>query len=157
MLLEPGFFGTRAALYLDIVSAIVLLLPVLLYLSIREAKKGRVKNHIVSQLAIFAATVVTVIIFEVGVRFEGGFTKFLASSSVSEGFFIAFLILHIITALITINLWSYQIISSVKAYKRGLFSEEVKLRHKQIGFWLSLAILFTVIQGIAIYYLLFIA
>ncbi len=156
MFFEPGFMGTRAPMYLDIVGVFFFLLPFLLFFSIRWAVKGEIKKHFVSQVIIFLLTLVFVVIFEAGMRLSGGFQEYMKASSVSYSFFIGFLIVHILVAIATFNLWSYQLITSVKAYRKGTLTGDVAKKHKKLARILVIGIVVTIAQGVGIYYFLFI-
>lgn len=156
MFFEPGFLGTRAPMYLDLVALYFMALPFLLFISIRFAVKGNIKAHLKSQLAIFIMTLVMIVVFEVGMRLAGGFKEYIKESSVPYSFFITFLIVHILVAIATVNLWSYQIISSVKSYKKGTLIGENAQRHKKIGKYLMIGITITLIQAGCIYYFMFV-
>jgi putative membrane protein len=156
MFFEPGFLGTRAPMYLDLVAVFFMLLPLLLFVSVRFAVKGEIKKHLNSQLTVFVMTLVMIVVFEVGMRMAGGFGEYMKESSISYNYFITFLIVHIIVALATVNLWSYQIISSVKAYKKGTLTGETAQRHKKIAKFLMLGIGVTLIQAASIYYFMFV-
>lgn len=156
MFFDPGFFGTRAPMYLDLVALYFVFLPVLLFVSIRFAIKGEVKKHLTSQLAVFIMTLVMIVVFEVGMRLAGGFKEYMKESPISYTYFITFLIVHIIVAIATVNLWSYQIISSVKAYKKGTLTGETAQRHKKIAKFLLVGITVTLIQAASIYYFMFV-
>lgn len=156
MFFEPGFLGTRAPMYLDIVALYFMLLPFLLFVSVRFAVKGEIKKHLNAQLAVFVMTLVMIVVFEVGMRMAGGFSEYMKESSVSYSYFITFLIVHIIVAIATVNLWSYQIISSVKAYKKGTLTGETAQRHRKIAKFLMLGIAVTLIQAGSIYYFMFV-
>ncbi len=155
MFFEPGFMGTRAPLYLDIVGVFFFLLPFMLFFSIRCAVKGEIKKHFISQVVIFVLTLVFVVVFETGMRLAGGFQEYMKSSPVSYSFFITFLIIHVLVAIATFNLWSYQLITSVKAYRKGTLTGEVAAKHKKLARILVLGIFITILQGIGIYYFLF--
>jgi putative membrane protein len=156
MFFEPGFLGTRAPMYLDLVAVFFMLLPLLLFVSVRFAVKGEIKKHLNSQLAVFVMTLVMIVVFEVGMRMAGGFGEYMKESSISYNYFITFLIVHIIVALATVNLWSYQIISSVKAYKKGILTGETAQRHRKIAKFLMLGIAVTLTQAASIYYFMFV-
>jgi putative membrane protein len=156
MFFEPGFMGTRAPMYLDIVGVFFFLLPFLLFFSIRFAVKGNIKAHLQSQVAIFIFTLIFVVIFEVGMRMAGGFKEYMKASPVSHDFFIGFLIVHVLVAIATFNLWSYQLISSVKAYRKNAINDEFSQRHRKIARFLVGGIFLTIAQGVGIYYFLFI-
>lgn len=155
MFFEPGFMGTRAPMYLDIVGVFFFLLPFLLFFSIRFAVKGEIKKHFISQAVIFILTLVFVVIFEAGMRLSGGFQEYIKESPVSYTFFISFLIVHILVAIATFNLWSYQLITSVKAYRKGTLTGEVAQKHKKLARILVIGIFVTILQGVGIYYFLF--
>lgn len=156
MFFEPGFMGTKAPMYLDIVSIFFLLVPLMFFISIRFAIKGEIKKHFISQISIFVMTLIMVVVFEVGMRIAGGYETYIVGSSISRAYFITFLIIHIIVAIATVNLWSYQIISSIKMYKNGELVGANALRHKKIGKILAISLFVTLIQGASIYYFLFV-
>jgi len=156
MFTELGLFGTRAPMYLDIVGIYFALLPVFMFISIRLAIKGKIKQHYISQLAIFIGTLVMVVVFEVGMRLAGGYAEYIKDSTVSHSYFISFLIVHIIVAVLTVNLWSYQIISSMKMYKNGELKGANALRHKKLAKILLIGLFITLVQGTSIYYFLFV-
>ncbi len=142
-------------MYLDIVGVFFFLLPFLLFFSIRYAVKGEIKKHFISQIVIFVMTLIFVVIFETGMRLAGGFQEYIKASPVSYSFFITFLIVHVVVAIATFNLWSYQLISSVKAYRKGTLTGEVAKRHKKLARILLMGIFVTIAQGVGIYYFLF--
>ena len=155
MFTEVGFLGSRAPFYMDSVAVIFFALPILLFFSIRYAIKKEIKKHIISQVFIFILMLLSVIIFEVGMRLAGGFNIYLDASGVSKLFFTAFLVVHIITAIIVINSWSYQLITSIKAYRHGNLVGEVATNHRRIGKLVTLGIMIVLLQAAAIYYMLF--
>lgn len=119
MFFEPGFLGTRAAVYMDIVTLYFAILPFLLAFSIRQAVVGRIDLHYKSQMVILALTVVMVLIFEIGVRLGGGFVEYVKLSNVSYDFLLLFLAVHILIALLAsrgLDLSDYHLLSNV--YKR---------------------------------------
>ena len=155
MFTQLGFLGSRAPLYMDLVAVMFFALPVLLFFSIRYAIKKEIKKHFVSQVFIFVMMLLSVIIFEVGMRVAGGFNIYLDASSINKTFFTTFLIIHIITAIIVINTWSYQLITSIKAYRHGTLTGEVAASHRRIGKYVTIGIMIVLLQAAAIYYMLF--
>jgi len=156
MFFEPGFMGTRAPMYLDIVGVFFFLLPFLLFFSIRYAVKGDIKKHLYSQAGIFVMTLVFVVVFEVGMRLQGGFQEYMKNSPVNYNFFITFLVIHILVAIATFNLWSYQLITSVKGYRAGTLKVGTGAKHKKLAKILIVGIFVTIAQGVGIYYFLFV-
>lgn len=155
MFTELGFLGSRAPLYMDVVAVIFFILPLLLFVSIRYAVKKEIKKHFISQVCIFIMMLLSVIVFEVGMRVAGGFNSYLDASLVNKTFFTTFLIIHIITAIIVINTWSYQLITAIKAYRHGKLTGEVASSHRRIGKIVTIGILIVLFQAAAIYYMLF--
>lgn len=156
MFTELGFLGTRAPLYIDLIAVVFLLFPLCLFFSIRFAIKKEIKKHFITQVVLYVLMLLAVVIFEVGMRLAGGFSLYLEASSVNYSVFISFLIFHIITAVVVINTWSYQLITAIKAYRKGTLTGDVASNHKRIGKWVSLGIMITLIEAIIMYYLLFI-
>lgn len=156
MFSAPGFLGTKAALYMDVVTLYFAVLPLLLAFCIRFAVKGDYKRHFKSQVAVLGLTLVMVIVFEVGVRISGGFTEFIKHSSVNQYFFYAFLIVHILIALAAVAGWIYLVIASWRTYKSEGFQAEYFKKHKIIGKWIFAALTLTSIMGCMIYLFLFV-
>lgn len=153
MFFEPGFLGTRAAFYMDIVTLYFAILPFLLALSIRQAVIGNIVFHYRSQMAILGLTVVMVILFEVGVRIEGGFVEYVKMSPVSYDFLLLFLVVHIFIALMAVGGWIYLIASSYRTYLQG--GKEAMGKHRKMGKWIFAALTLTSVMGGSIYLFLF--
>ncbi|WP_309496656.1 DUF420 domain-containing protein [Sulfurovum sp.] len=155
-LFTSGFLGTRAPLFMDIVSVIVAVLPFLIYGAISLAKKGNYSAHESVQKLLFIVTVIVVAFFEFGVRMEGGYKNLMEGSSVGHNYFIYVLIFHIIISVITLILWVKTIYTS-KRYKKqstlpGLYSEA----HKKDGQRTFVGIILTMLTGAWVYALLFV-
>ena len=155
MLFDPGFLGTRAALFMDIVTLYFLLLPFLVIYSIRYAIKGLYQKHYVSQIAILGVTMAMVVLFEVGVRYMGGFMEFIKESSINHTFFYTFLIIHILIALVMVVSWLILISRSYKAYKKEGKDAKFFKQHRIFARWVFLGISITSIMGCMIYGFLF--
>lgn len=150
---EAGFLGTRAALYMDVVTLYFALLPFLLGGSIFQAIRGNIVAHYRSQIGILILTVVMVVIFEVGVRIEGGFVEYAKMSAVSYDFLLLYLSVHIVIALAAVGGWVYLIISSYRAYQQN--GKEGFSKHRKMGKWIFGALTLTSIMGCSIYLFLF--
>ena len=155
MLFEPGFFGTRAVLYMDIVTLYFALLPFLVFYSIRFAVHGEYAKHYKSQLAILLLSTVMVLVFEVGVRISGGFTEFVKESSYSHEFMVGFLAFHILIALATVVGWVTLIYRSLKLYKGGGREAVASMGHRRVSRWVFTGIVATSLTGCMIYGFLF--
>jgi len=153
---QTGFLGTRAPLFMDIVSIIVLLLPFLIYGAISLAKKKHYSAHEKVQKLLFVISVIVVAFFEVGVRMEGGYKSLMEGTSVSHDYLLYVLIFHIMISVITLILWVKTLVTA-KRYKRlstlpGLYSQA----HKKDGQWTFIGIILTMLTGAWVYALLFI-
>ena len=153
---QPGFLGTRAPIFMDIVSVIVALLPFLIYGAITLAKKGNYNAHQSVQTLLFVVSVIVVGFFEYGVRMEGGYKNLMEGSSVSHDYLLYVLIFHIMISVITLILW----IKTLYYAKRdkgqstlpGLYSQS----HKKDGKRTFVGIILTMLTGAWVYALLFV-
>lgn len=153
MLFEPGFLGTKALVYMDIVTLYFAILPFLLLISIFLAIKGKFELHYRSQIVILGITIIMVLLFETGVRISGGFVKYAPQSFMPYDFLLVFLVVHIFIALMAVGGWIYLIVSSYRAYRDGTLSKGGK--HAKIGRWIFGALTLTSIMGCSIYAFLF--
>ncbi len=155
-LFTSGFLGTRAPLFMDIVSVIVAVLPFLIFWAISLAKKKNYRAHESVQKLLFTISVIVVGFFEFGVRMEGGYKNLMEGSSVSHDYLLYVLIFHIIISVITLILWVMTLYSA-KRYKRqsalpGLYSKA----HKKAGIRTFIGIILTMLTGAWVYALLFV-
>lgn len=153
MFFEPGFLGTKALMYMDIVTLYFAILPFLLGFSIYQAIHGNIRLHFQSQFIILAITIIMVLIFEIGVRLSGGFMEYAKHSSLSFDFLLIFLLIHIFIALMAVGGWIYLIISTYKSYQNGILENSEK--HRKMGKWIFSALTVTSIMGCSIYLFLF--
>lgn len=154
MVFDSGFLGTRAACYMDVVTLFFALLPFLLGLSIYQAIRGNIKAHYVSQMIILGMTIVMVLIFEIGVRLEGGFREYVKMSPISYDFLVLFLAIHILIALLAVGGWIYLMISSYQTYQR--VGQEGMKKHRRMGRWIFGALTLTSLMGCGMYLFLFV-
>ncbi len=157
MFFDPGFLGTKASLYLDVVTIYFGLLPFLLAFSIRYALKKEYEKHYRSQIVIFTITLIIVMIFEVGIRFSGGFIEFAKESSIPMTFLSIFLGVHIVIAILSVILWVILIYTSLREYRVGGDMAIFAKYHKQKTRVLFVGLTLTSIMGIMIYIFLFVA
>lgn len=153
---QSGFLGTRAPLFMDIVSVIVALLPFLIYGAISLAKRQNYSAHESVQKVLFVVSVIVVGFFELGVRMEGGYKNLMEGSSVSHDYLLYVLIFHITISVITLILWIKTLHTS-RRYKRqstlpGLYSQA----HKKDGQRTFIGIILTMLTGAWVYALLFV-
>jgi len=145
---QSGFLGTKAPMFMDIVTIIVALLPALTGYAISFAKRGEYETHHKLQLFFYIFSLIVVLFFEYGVRSVGGFKAFMQSTSVNHSYLYFVLIIHIIIATLTTIIWTYTIITSKNAYR-------LNNNHKKFGIISYIGIILTAFTGIWVYLLLF--
>jgi len=145
---HPGFFGTRAPFFMDLVTLIVAFLPLLVTGAIILAKNKMYQLHAYAQIFIFAFSVIVLIYFETGVRIGGGFNAFMDGSSVTHGYAFFVLLLHIAIAVITLGVWGTTLIRAKYFLTTGL--------HKVLGRISFVGIILTSLSGIWVYLILFV-
>ncbi len=151
-----GFLGTRAPFFMDFVTLIVALLPILVYGAILLARKKMFIIHAVVQNIIFIASVVVITYFEIGVRVGGGFNAFISDSNVSYTYALVVLVLHIIIAIVTLFFWIRTVFSGNYEIIKGLLPGRASLSHRSIAIKTYIGIVFTSLSGIWVYLLLFV-
>jgi len=151
-----GFLGTRAPLFMDVVTFIVALLPLLVYGAISLARKKFYKAHAVLQNIIFIISVIVVGYFEYGVRMGGGFDAFMKGSGVSHTYASVVLGLHVIIAVITLLYWSVTIFKANYQFMQKTLPGMKSNAHKLLALKTFLGIVFTSFSGIWVYLLLFV-
>ena len=155
-LFTSGFLGTRAPLFMDIVSVIVALLPFLIFGAISLAKKGNYDAHESVQKLLFIVTVIVVTFFEFGVRMEGGYKNLMEGSSVGHNYFIYVLIFHIIISVITLILWVMTLYYAKRHKKQSTLPGRYSAVHKKYGQLTFIGIILTMLTGAWVYALLFV-
>lgn len=153
---EAGFLGTRAPLFMDLVTIYFGLLPFLVGYAIALAVKGNYRAHFKTQAVLFLLTMVMVVIFEIGVRMGGGFNEYMQGSELSYGWVLGYLVVHILIALFTVAVWGHTIYKSMKAFVKEGADAPYFSQHKRRGRWLYLGIVITSVMGCSMYPILFI-
>ena len=153
---KPGFLGTQAPLFMDMVTLIVAFLPVIVYGAIIFAKKKMFVTHTILQNIIFIFAIVVVGYFELGVRIGGGFDAFMSDSDVSYTYALVVLILHIIIATLMLFYWTVTIFTGNIHFKKGLIPGRASSFHRKVAVKTFMGIIFTSFSGIWVYLLLFV-
>jgi len=145
---EAGFLGTRAPFFMDFVTLIVALLPLLMMLIITLAIKKRYKAHAFGQIALFIVSVIVLTYFETGVRVGGGFKTFMEGSSVSHDYAFLVLVVHILISTGTLFIWGYTLLRAKTHLNNNV--------HKKNGIRSFIGVVLTSLSGIWVYLLLFV-
>jgi len=153
---EVGFLGTRAPLFMDVVTIFFALTPFLVAYSIFLAVKGNYRLHLQTQLAVFVLAMVMVVVFEIGVRVDGGFNTYMHESSWSYSAVLIYLITHILFALLTVVAWGITIYSAYKVYREEGYQSPYFKLHRKRARWVFLAITINSMMGVSLYPILFV-
>ena len=154
---QPGFLGTKAPFFMDFVTLVVALLPLLVGIAILFARKGHHGVHSLLQIIIFVTSLIVVGYFEYGVRLGGGYEAFARESQVSHNYLLAVLTVHIVIAVLTLGVWANTLFRALKESKRGGILPGVGSQvHRRAGMRAFVAIALTSLTGIWVYLLLFV-
>ncbi|MFT7824741.1 MAG: DUF420 domain-containing protein [Sulfurimonas sp.] len=153
---EAGFLGTRAPLFMDIVTLIVALLPFLIIGAVYLAKNKKYQAHAKIQKLLFWISLVVVVYFEYGVRSVGGFDVFMEKSSTSYSYAFWVLITHIAISVVTLILWAGTLLRAKRDYRMNVLPGMYSPAHKKSGIRALAGISLTSLSGLWVYYLLFI-
>lgn len=153
---QAGFLGTRAPFFMDFVTLIVAILPLLVYGAILLARKGYPKLHMLAQNIIYVISLIVVAYFEVGVRVGGGFNAFVDDTGVSHNYVLWVLIVHIIIAIATLIYWSLTMIGANLQYMKKELPGRYSIGHRVLAIKATVGIVLTSFSGIWVYLLLFV-
>ncbi|HSR74123.1 MAG TPA: DUF420 domain-containing protein [Sulfurovum sp.] len=153
---QPGFLGTRAPFFMDVVSVIVAALPFLIYGAIMLAKKKNYRAHESVQSLLFVVSVIVVGFFEYGVRMEGGYKSLMEGSSVSHDYLLYVLIFHIFISVVTLMLWIKTLYSAKRSKKQTALPGLYAGIHRKEGQRTFVGIILTMLTGAWVYMLLFV-
>jgi len=153
---SQGFLGTRAPFFMDFVTLIVAVLPLLVFSAIIFAKKQMYKLHGFAQNLIFVVSVIVVGYFEYGVRVDGGFDAFIEGSGVSHTYASVVLGVHILIAVAALLYWVRTLYKANKQFANGSLPGVNSREHKILAMKTFIGIVFTSFSGIWVYLLLFV-
>ena len=143
--------GSKAPLFMDITTLIVILLPFLLASSVHFAYTKNYKVHKQTQIILFIVTILVLVFFEYGVRADGGIKKYMEYTDISDSFIFGFLAFHITIAVGTVLIYL-----SIKAEKNGDLPGKFSTMHRHLAKATTIAIYLTAVTGFGLYYILFI-
>ena len=150
---EAGFLGTRALWFMDVVTLWFAVLPFLMAAAIVQAKRKRYEAHKRFQAVLFVITLGMVVLFEVGVRFSGGFAAYAEQSGMAFSALVALLAVHILIAVAAVGMWAWLLIDALGRFR---LNGGVAASHKRYGQAVFAGMSVTSFLGVMIYWLLFI-
>ena len=153
---QPGFLGTKAPFFMDFVTLIVALLPLLVGMAISFAKNKNYTLHARVQWLIFIVSVIVVSYFEYGVRLGGGYETFVQNTHVSHNYLFTVLVVHIIISVLTLGIWASTLFRARSDASQGGLPGSYSKVHKKAGMRTFIGITLTSLTGIWVYLLLFV-
>ncbi|WP_455757568.1 DUF420 domain-containing protein [Sulfurimonas sp.] len=145
---QTGFLGTRAPIFMDVVTLIVAVLPLLMMGVILLARAKNYKLHARFQWILFLVSVAVLGYFESGVRVGGGFNSLMEGSQVQHNYAFIVLMFHIAIAVSTLIVWTTTLLMAKKQLQLN--------KHKQAGKLTFLGVTLTSMTGIWVYLLMFV-
>jgi len=153
---QPGFLGTKAPFFMDFVTLIVALLPLLVGVAIAFAQHRKYNLHAKVQMAILIVSVIVVSYFEYGVRLGGGYETFVKHTHVSHHYLFSVLVVHILIAVLTLGFWVSTVFRALSDARQGGLPGNYSKSHKKSGIRTFIGIVLTSLTGIWVYLLLFV-
>jgi putative membrane protein len=158
-----GFLGYDASFMLDVVvCALVAVVPILVW-AIIEAKSGRYTRHRNIQLVLAAVLLLTVLLFELDMRLQGGWQNIVnhdASKPRLTGEALEqvrmLLYVHLCFAISTPVVWGATIYLALKRFPNPPMPGPHSQLHKKLG-WISVIdLVMTSVTGLGFYYMAFV-
>ena len=153
---EAGFLGTKAPFFMDFVTLIVALLPLLVGVAISFAKNRKYTLHARVQWMIFIVSVIVVSYFEYGVRLGGGYETFVKNTHVSHDYLFVVLVIHIVISVLTLGIWASTLFRARSDASQGGLPGSYSKSHRKAGIRSFIGIVLTSLTGIWVYLLLFV-
>jgi len=156
--IPPGFLGTRADLIMDGIIVVVALVPLLLLGSWGLARRGLLRQHRAAQIALTAAFVLVLGIFEPYIRVQGGLDGISVGSPYhGSGFLRGYLAAHLSLAVTSTLSWGALAVASLRRFPNPPIPGPFSARHRLWGRLTMVGMALTAITGLGLYGLCFIA
>ena len=158
-----GFLGYDASFMLDVVvCALVAVVPILVW-AIVEAKAGRFTRHRNIQLVLAAVLLLTVLLFELDMRLQGGWQNIVNHDAAKPRLtgealeqVRMLLYVHLCFAISTPLLWGTTIYLALKRFPNPPMPGPHSQLHKKLG-WISVIdLVMTSVTGLGFYYMAFV-
>ncbi len=153
--MPPGFFGTRADLFMDVAIVVLTLLPCAMLTAFSFARRRRYVAHRNTQVATLALVLTILVLFELDIRWKGGSAVFLAQAPARATLVRTLLRAHIAVATLTFIGWlglAYASWSRLGRSLPGSFSA----RHRRLGLFTFVGACALSSSGAAIYALVYV-
>ncbi|MEM7401339.1 MAG: DUF420 domain-containing protein [Pseudomonadota bacterium] len=147
-----GIFGTRANIFIDCSLIYFVLVPFIMFYSIRKSNQGRHHLHKKLQLMLLILMITFILVLELNIQL-GETKKALAQSSFANTEFLKyFFIFHLIIALATFISWVF--LSAISWSKfLNFLPGGFSVKHKIWGFSTYVGLCVTSLTGLVLYIL----
>lgn len=155
----PGFlpFSDRSFFMMDFVCvAMVLVLPAIGFGIYMARTKKNYAFHKKWQLLLATVLLLTVVFFEIEVRFSN-WQEAAKQSPFYETYLYPTLIIHLVFAISTVILWLANIYGALTCFSKPPKPGAYSSRHKRLGRLSALGMLGTALTGWLFYYIAFVA
>lgn len=155
----PGFLPARGSFMLDLVCIAMLAVTVLMLLSVALARfRRQYRWHRVIQLALAIVLLLTVIAFEIDIRFFTDWRKLAEPSPYYANSWVdRLLVLHLCFAIPTPFLWAYVVYGAIRNFREVRPTPEYSHHHRWWGRFATIGMLMTAITGWMFYWTAFVA
>ncbi|MBD3792722.1 MAG: hypothetical protein IE889_00995 [Campylobacterales bacterium] len=155
-LFQAGFLGTRAPYFIDIITLIIVALPVFLIFAVVLAVKRYYKLHQMAQSLLFTVTLIAFLLLQYEIQIRSSFETLIANSTFNPQSAFYYYMVYSIVALMTFLFW-YSTLAFAKADRQrralpGLYSRG----HKRLGRLNGIAVLVTSLMTAGLYWILFV-
>lgn len=153
-----GFLGSRASLGMDVVLVGLFATLPLLAWSVHLVRNRRdYAGHKRMQLAIVAALVAAIVVFEIDIRLLSDWKARAAPSPYWPGGVLASLGIHLVFAVSTLVLWTWVVWEAWKRFPTPPAPGDHGPRHRFMARFAALDLLLTAVTGTVFYWLAFVA
>ena len=152
---EPGFLGTGAPMFMDFVTVVIVLMPLLVAGGIRFAKQKKYGLHAAVNTVLMVTSILVLGFYEYGIL-QAASNKVVDENALLSNSQLLWIIgIHIALALITLGMWVNIVLNASKHYEAGLPGIYSK-RHARAGKRLFIAIVVTSLLSLWIYYMVYV-
>lgn len=150
-MIPAGFLGTSAGLLTDSALMVFIVLPIVMPLGFRLARRRELGRHRAVQIAFLLTMTLAVVMLEVDIRLQGG-SRALAGRfiAVPAAAVRAFLIVHLAIAVTTWIAWVTLVVRSARSFRRTL-PGDFSARHRKWGRRVWLGVAATAATGTGLY------
>jgi len=152
-----GFLGSRASLGTDLVFVALFAVIPLLAWSVQLARRQHYRWHKQAQLAIAAALLVAIVIFEIDMRFVSGWKPRAVDSPWWPGGVWTALSVHLVFAISTVVLWIWVVWEAVRRFPVPPAPAAHSRRHRLMGRLAAADLVLTSLTGWIFYWFAFVA